>query len=433
MNDHPDWTPRLGCPLEQFAYNELKIIEDQCKHDDEDPETAMQMQHEMTKCIMHMIEAACDCEFSGGTIGYAMGAFKRLMDYKPLTPIYDVPKVWNQVDENGNLQCKRCPSLFKNSDGRAYIVDRNIFETKYHGTYSTGCPDEVAEPLVKFFGIPMKSAEDITFPFIDASSRYIKLNEFEYQIKDMCSDIYGIVHDVKPIPGAIFDPVGYIDTIFILKNGYVVYANCLKNFKSGINSTFKVFQTIDWRGITREDTIDAIIEYFTIFLQRASECEETNIMALQFNAETDGNSIHICPIEFEEESPIQTWLDKVYTYMLINNDADMKIYGIWNFSNVFIVDGEFDSDKISITDIHKLNFNLDHRTTEICDHTFSNLFGLSYAGLAECIAASIEECLEKEKALKEKYREERKKLLEEHYSKTRGCDVTNEGAFCNEA
>lgn len=241
MNDHPDWTPRLGCHLEQFAYNELKIIEDQCKHDDEDPETAMQMQHEMTKCIMHMIEAACDCEFSGGTIGYAMWAFKRLMDYKPLTPIYDVPKVWNQVDENGTLQCKRCPSLFKNSDGRAYIVDRNIFETKYHGTYSTGCPDEVAEPLVKFFGIPMKSAEDITFPFIDASSRYIKLNEFEYQIKDMCSDIYGIVHDVKPIPGVIFDPVGYIDTIFILKNGYVVYANCLKNFKSGINSTFKVF------------------------------------------------------------------------------------------------------------------------------------------------------------------------------------------------
>lgn len=85
---------------------------------------------------------------SGMSIGFTKNILNRLIDGKPLTPIEDVPEVW---DERGaykegvleHYQCKRMSSLFKDvyhdgtvkySDiGRHYCVDTNKSYTYYSG------------------------------------------------------------------------------------------------------------------------------------------------------------------------------------------------------------------------------------------------------------------------------------------------------------
>lgn len=68
---------------------------------------------------------------SGMSIGFTKAILNRLIDGKPLTPIEDIPDIWNDITCHKDYilyQCKRMSSLFKNvyNDGtiKYHDVDR---------------------------------------------------------------------------------------------------------------------------------------------------------------------------------------------------------------------------------------------------------------------------------------------------------------------
>ena len=69
---------------------------------------------------------------SGMSIGFTKAILNRLIDGKPLTPIEDIPDIWNDVtllkDDYASYQCKRMSSLFKDvyNDGtiKYHDIDR---------------------------------------------------------------------------------------------------------------------------------------------------------------------------------------------------------------------------------------------------------------------------------------------------------------------
>ena len=99
---------------------------------------------------------------SGASIRFTKFILDRLIDVKPLTPIEDVPEVWNDIaDISGGgirYQCNRMPSLFKNVFPDGHIeyddVDRCYCQNKDNpdDTYSMGMVDRFIQ---KMFPITM--------------------------------------------------------------------------------------------------------------------------------------------------------------------------------------------------------------------------------------------------------------------------------------
>lgn len=81
-------------------------------------------------------------EHSGASFMFTAGILKRLLEAKPLSPIEDVPEVWNEVSHNEDgskdFQCRRMSSLFKHvlSDGTVKYSDVRRY---YCEDMETGC------------------------------------------------------------------------------------------------------------------------------------------------------------------------------------------------------------------------------------------------------------------------------------------------------
>jgi hypothetical protein len=112
---------------------------------------------------------------SGFSIGLTKNILNRLIDGRPLTPIDDVPEVWNDVSEyNGpdigykQYQCSRMSSLFKKeyTDGRVEYsdVDRmvcyNIDQPDV--TYTSNTVSRIIDEMIP-----------VTMPYYPATKRLI--------------------------------------------------------------------------------------------------------------------------------------------------------------------------------------------------------------------------------------------------------------------
>lgn len=79
---------------------------------------------------------------SGASFGFTTGILKRLLEAKPLTPIEDVPEMWNEVSHNADgshdYQSRRMSSLFKHvlSEG---VVKYSDVRRYYCEDLETGC------------------------------------------------------------------------------------------------------------------------------------------------------------------------------------------------------------------------------------------------------------------------------------------------------
>lgn len=73
----------------------------------------------------------CEDGHSGMSFGFTKNILERLMDGRPLTPIYDIPENWSPPSRGNSLyttyQCSRLSSLFKDvyKDGRVVYSDIN--------------------------------------------------------------------------------------------------------------------------------------------------------------------------------------------------------------------------------------------------------------------------------------------------------------------
>ena len=80
----------------------------------------------MGEAVMKMIEQFASEGHSGFSASMAVNLFQRLARYEPLTPLTGEDDEW--MDTCGTMQNRRCFSVFKDEDGRAYHADAVVFE-----------------------------------------------------------------------------------------------------------------------------------------------------------------------------------------------------------------------------------------------------------------------------------------------------------------
>ncbi|MBI5117611.1 hypothetical protein HZA56_14130 [Candidatus Poribacteria bacterium] len=120
-----------------FAEQELKLIgmgedateENKLMHDD----------------IIEIVKKFADQGHSGFSASYALGILTKLMNYEALTPLTGADDEWTEIGEGQaqddmKYQNKRCYSVFKGSDGRAYDSNTKVYYEKGNrsNTYTKG-------------------------------------------------------------------------------------------------------------------------------------------------------------------------------------------------------------------------------------------------------------------------------------------------------
>lgn len=110
--------------LVEFAENELNILLKGCKDSE-----SLKMQKSVNNDILDIIKLFSGQGHSGFSASYTLNILKRLLDYKPLSAITGNEDEWEQLNYSPDLayQSKRCPSIFRDADGKVYNVEAKVF------------------------------------------------------------------------------------------------------------------------------------------------------------------------------------------------------------------------------------------------------------------------------------------------------------------
>ena len=110
--------------LVEFAEGELNLLLKSCKDSEN-----LKMQKSINNDILEIIKLFSSQGHSGFSAGYSLNILKRLLDYKPLSAITGDEDEWVQLNYSPDLayQSKRCPSIFRDADGKVYNVEAKVF------------------------------------------------------------------------------------------------------------------------------------------------------------------------------------------------------------------------------------------------------------------------------------------------------------------
>lgn len=142
----------------KFAERELDIIG---MKDDGD------MNGMMRKHILHMVDQFANEGHSGFSASYALQCLKKLLAYKPLSPLTGEDGEWGEVSEHMGRKCyqnKRYSAVFKDEDG-AYNIEGRVF---WEWLERDRDPDEEGYPgthKFKSYYTNRDSRVYITFPY----------------------------------------------------------------------------------------------------------------------------------------------------------------------------------------------------------------------------------------------------------------------------
>ena len=110
--------------LVEFAEGELNLLLKSCKDSE-----SLKTQKAVNDDILDIIKLFSSQGHSGFSAGYSLNILKRLLDYKPLSAITGDEDEWVQLNYSPDLayQSKRCPSIFRDADGKVYNVEAKVF------------------------------------------------------------------------------------------------------------------------------------------------------------------------------------------------------------------------------------------------------------------------------------------------------------------
>jgi hypothetical protein len=146
----------MGEKMSLVAYAESEL--DRIGMTDEDGYNGMMRKH-----LIHMVKEFADEGHSGFSASYALQCLKKLMKFKPLSPLTGEDEEWTDVTAISGVphfQNKRCGSVFKDGkDGQAYDIDGKVFWEWYkdedgveHKTYYTSFESRV--PVTFPYAVP---------------------------------------------------------------------------------------------------------------------------------------------------------------------------------------------------------------------------------------------------------------------------------------
>ena len=123
--------------LVEFAEDELNRLLKGCTDSE-----ALKMQKSVNQDILDIVKMFSNQGHSGFSAQYSLNLLRRLLNYKPLSEITDDESEWIELNYTPDIayQCKRCPSLFKDNEGRVYNVEGKIFSDDNGHTWYT-CKD----------------------------------------------------------------------------------------------------------------------------------------------------------------------------------------------------------------------------------------------------------------------------------------------------
>ena len=144
--------------LIEFSKRELDLIG--LTEDSED-----EMNIDMRKHIMHMMEEFCDEGHSGFSAMYAVGILHKLMRYVPLTPLTGEDDEWVKHDYGVNdvtYQNKRKSSVFKDGNGEVYDIEGKVF---WEWAKSHNDDGSLSGEAHKSYYTCRESSVPVTFPY----------------------------------------------------------------------------------------------------------------------------------------------------------------------------------------------------------------------------------------------------------------------------
>ena len=94
------------------------------------------MQERINNNILDIVKVFEDQGHSGLTAGYVIGMLYRLLKFLPITQLTGEDDEWNKIFD-GKYQNKRCFSIFRDKDGRAYDSEGKIFSDNGGYTWFT--------------------------------------------------------------------------------------------------------------------------------------------------------------------------------------------------------------------------------------------------------------------------------------------------------
>ncbi len=106
--------------LVDYAKRELDIL-----NLGNDDRTGEGMDFHMRDHILRMVEMFAEEGHSGFSASYALSILKRVLAYKPITPLTGADDEWNEVGD-GVFQNRRASNVFKEND-QAYWMDGIVF------------------------------------------------------------------------------------------------------------------------------------------------------------------------------------------------------------------------------------------------------------------------------------------------------------------
>lgn len=119
------------------------------------------MQEEICKHILKLLDVFSDEGHSGTTAPYTVDLFKKLAMFEPIVPLTGEDWEWSDVSEYGGsitYQNKRCSHVFKDADG-VYDINGKVF-------WEWAMPYEEGMKPYKSHYTCRESRVPVTFPYI---------------------------------------------------------------------------------------------------------------------------------------------------------------------------------------------------------------------------------------------------------------------------
>ena len=139
-----------GCNLVAHAKRELPPSDDD-------------MQHEMNRGLIQMIQLFSTHGHSGFSASCAAACLEKLLRFKPLGPLTGEPHEWIELGYGDDMVAQniRCGRVFKRADGTAYDINAVVFREPNGVTFTSG-----------------DSSRTITFPYTPTTI-YVDVPECE--------------------------------------------------------------------------------------------------------------------------------------------------------------------------------------------------------------------------------------------------------------